>query len=196
MKSAKLWTVALATLSCGLVLSLNTSVTAMAKTTSSKTTTTVHKGHYRIAKYAGFASKTYRTGYLIDPERNYSFYTFDQSTGRSGSHVAFKIKNGLIPLKVKKNGKNSAGVHVYDVLYKQLHASEEYWTHYSTVQPYNVTKLDNQTVTSETTPFSGKAVLPHGTKAKQIKIWMTDKSGNRSVFYKHVKGGWKYSGIM
>lgn len=198
MKTTKLVVAALTTLSCGVVLA--TTQQASAKTTSSAQKATkvykVHQGHYTVAKYSGFTTKSYRQGYLIDPERNYTFYTFDKALGRSGKNKAFTIKNGLTPLKVKKNGKNSDGVKVYDVLYQGVHASEEYWTGYSTVKPYNTSKLDSTTVTSETTPYSGHAVLPHGTKASQIKIWMVDKPGNKSAFYKHVKGGWQYSGVM
>jgi len=197
MKTQKLVALTLATLSFGLVLTAGQ--TASAATTSRKTTTKkvykVHKSHYKVAKYKGFA-KTYRTGYLTSKERNYTFYQNDVSLGKPGSTAAFKIKNGVTPLKVKKAGTDSDNETVFDIVYQGRHATEEYWRTYSTVYPYNADKLDNATIVAPTTPYSGKAVLPHGTKTSKLKLWMVTKHGTQSTFYNRVKGGWQYSGKL
>ncbi|HIW72175.1 MAG TPA: hypothetical protein H9875_06060 [Candidatus Levilactobacillus faecigallinarum] len=186
MHMTKFATIGVAALSLGLAFS--TSQSAAAKTYK------VHKAHYTTAKVANFSSSKYRTGYLTNQQRNYTFYQFS-STGTKTK--AFKIKNALTPLKVKKNGKNSKNVNVYDIIFKGQHATEAYWKSYSTVYPYNSQKLDSHTIVSPTTPYSGKAVLPHGTKTSKLTVWMTDnKAGNKNVFYHRVKGGWKYSGTM
>lgn len=186
MLSKKSLAVTLAALSAGLVFAAPQSVSA-AK---------VHKAHYKVAKYTGFSSKHYRTGYLTNRQWNYTFYQLNSTLNKPSQKAAFKIKNSLTPLKVKKTGRNSDHETAYAVKYKQKLATEEYWRSYSTLYPYNSSKLDATTITSQTTPFSGKAVLPHGTKTSKLKVWMTIKHGNKSVFYKHVKHGWKYSGTI
>lgn len=152
----------------------------------------VHKSHFKVAKYSGFVSGAYRTGYLSDSETNYKFYKYDSELEGPGTKVAFKISNSLTPIKAKKS--NTAGL--LDVKYNGINAVEDDDSDYHTVLPYNTDKLDGSTVTSHTTPYSGKAVLKHGTNSKKIKTWMTDQPGNKSAFYKRVKGGWKYNGTV
>lgn len=162
MTSSKLWAVALATLSAGLVF------VAPQNASAAK----VHKANYRVAKYTGF-TKSYRTGYLTNRQWNYSFYKLNKALNKPSKTVAFKIKNSLTPLKVKKTGVNGEHETAYAVKYHKKVATEEYWRSYSTLYPYNSSKLDATTITSQTTPYSGKAVLPHGTKTSKLKVWMT-----------------------
>ena len=64
---------------------------------------------------------------------------------------------------------------------------------YVTINPYNTDKVDGATVSSQTTPYSGKGVLRHDINVKKLKTWMMDKPHDKSAFYKRVNGGWKYT---
>lgn len=70
--------------------------------TQSAAAATVHPTKVKVAKYTGFSSKTYRTGYLTNRQWNYTFYKLDQATHKPSNKAAFQLKDSLIPVQVKK----------------------------------------------------------------------------------------------
>lgn len=152
----------------------------------------IYKSNFKVAKHTEFSS-SYRTGYLDNVSKNYKFYKYDSDLKGPGTKLAFKIKNSLTPLKVKKSSVDGDGNKTLEIIYKGTHAIEEDFSDYHTVYPYNTGKVNKTTVSSATTPYSGKAVLKHGIKPSKIKTWMVHKSGNKFAIYKHVKGGWQYT---
>lgn len=152
----------------------------------------IHKENYKIAKYSTFSSHRFKIGYLNDIDHNYKFYKYDKDMGIPGTQVAFTIKNSLIPLRVKKSGIDADGYNVVDVMYKGTHASEEMFSGANAVHPYNTYKTDSNTVSSETTPYSGKAVLKKSINTNKIKFWLYS-TGGKSTLYQKIKGGWIYN---
>lgn len=152
-----------------------------------------HKGNFTVSQYSDFSSSEYRTGYIDSTEANYKFYDYNKELEGPGFKKVFTVKNSLVPLKVKK-GMNSDGETIYIIMHDGILGAEG--DDYVIINPYNTEKVDSTTVSSQTTPYSGKGVLRHDINVKKIKTWMMDKPHDKSAFYKRVKGGWKYTGTF
>lgn len=144
-----------------------------------------YKSKYKVAKYSEFSSSEFRTGYV---DVNSTPYEFDDSD----LNKVFTIKSNLTKLSVKKDGKDDTGTPIIAVNYNGMHVHDWYKSGSKYVHPYNSEKLDKNTINSQTTPYSGKAVIKRGINMKKIKEWYYSYSnGNKSIIYKHVKSGWQ-----
>ncbi|MFC6259865.1 hypothetical protein [Levilactobacillus fujinensis] len=146
--------------------------------------------NFKFAKFSQFSTSTYRPGYAdIYMDGSQKFYS-----GQPHTKAVFKLTDNLHPLQVKRSATSSTTL---DVLFNGKSAQVTPTNKDAlSVYPYNSEKLDYESVISQASPYSGKAVLPKGFNMKKITWW--DQTGvdadgdDTDAYYRLVHGGWVY----
>jgi len=143
--------------------------------------------NFKFAKFSKFSTTTYRPGYAdVYMDDSQKFYS-----GQPHTKAVFKVTNNLQPMQVKQSTLSSKTLDVFfngkraQVTPKDSDAL--------TVKPYNSEKLDYETIISQASPSSGKAVLPKNFNMKNITWWEQvgwKDDDDTSLAYRLVHGGW------